>query len=236
MNKTAIFTDGASKGNPGPGGWGAVVLHDGKVLEIGEREESTTNNRMELTGVIEGLLAVKDMGASESIVYTDSQYVINGITKWVFGWQQNGWVTKAKAEVLNRDLWQRLVDVTETITVDWQSVQGHVGVPGNERADVIASDYGLDKGVELFSGTLSEYDVDLSDLGEKKELSAAKKKAKERSKAKAFSYISMVAGVVQIHQTWGETEARVKGKKGVKYKKSLSKSDEEEIVSEWKSL
>lgn len=228
--KATLFTDGASKGNPGPGGWGAIVAFDERVVELGEREEETTNNRMELTAAIEGLVAARDMGATEATVYTDSQYVINGITKWVFGWQQNGWVTKTKDEVLNRDLWQRLVDVTSVLNVTWESVQGHVGVPGNERADVIASDYGLDKGVELFAGSRAEYTVDLTDLGEKKEKSASK----SRSKAKAFSYISMVDGDIQVHQGWSETEARVKGKSGVKYKKALSKEDEEAIIKEWR--
>ena len=108
-----IFCDGASKGNPGPGGYGAViVLPEGKVVELGGADKHTTNNRMELSGALKALEKVKDK-KEDIIIYTDSKYVINGMTGWIFGWQKNNWQTKEKKEVLNKDLWEKLVDLIE---------------------------------------------------------------------------------------------------------------------------
>ena len=103
MNLT-IFTDGSSRGNPGPGGWAAVVIHGDKLQELGGGEANTTNNRMEITAAVRGLEKTKK--GDEVTIYTDSSYLINGITKWIKGWKRNGWITKTKDEVLNRDLWE----------------------------------------------------------------------------------------------------------------------------------
>jgi ribonuclease HI len=136
-----IYTDGACKGNPGPGGWGAVLEHDGKEREIYGGERSTTNNRMELTAVIEALAALKR--PSRVILHTDSQYVQKGITEWINGWKARGWRTASKEPVKNIDLWKKLDEVVKSHEIDWVWVKGHSGHDGNERADALAN-----KGVE----------------------------------------------------------------------------------------
>ena len=141
MKKVEIFTDGACKGNPGPGGWGALLRmgHHEKELSGGEAE--TTNNRMELTAVIRALEALKEPCLVH--LHTDSRYVIDGITGWTYGWQKNGWKTAAKKPVLNADLWQDLLAATKRHRIEWIWVKGHDGHPENERADKLASDAAL---------------------------------------------------------------------------------------------
>ncbi len=146
MAEVQIFTDGACKGNPGPGGWGAILRATRKdggetEKEMSGSEPATTNNRMELTAVIRALSALKRPCHVE--LYTDSKYVIDGITKWVFGWQKKGWKTAAKKPVLNEDLWRELLDAVRPHQVDWHWVKGHDGHPENERADQLASDAAL---------------------------------------------------------------------------------------------
>lgn len=136
-----IATDGACKGNPGRGGWGAVLEYGGKEREMFGGEASTTNNRMELTAVIEALAALKR--PCRVIVHTDSQYVQKGITEWINGWKARGWKTAAKEPVKNVDLWKKLDEVVRTHEIDWIWVKGHAGDEGNERADALAN-----KGVE----------------------------------------------------------------------------------------
>lgn len=132
-----ISTDGACLGNPGPGGWGAVLRYKGNEKELSGAEPDTTNNRMELTAAIEGLAALTR--PSQVILYTDSVYVRDGITKWVAGWQRNGWKTSAKKPVKNAELWQRLVDEAARHSVDWRWVKGHNGDHYNEIADTLAT-------------------------------------------------------------------------------------------------
>ena len=146
LPQVEIFTDGACKGNPGPGGWGAILRAMKKDGEATEKEMSgsegaTTNNRMELTAAIRALQALKR--PCKVALYTDSKYVIDGITKWVFGWQKKGWKTAAKKPVLNEDLWRELLDAARPHTIDWHWVKGHDGHPENERADQLASDAAL---------------------------------------------------------------------------------------------
>ena len=132
-----IYTDGACKGNPGRGGWGAVLECDGHEREMCGGEAATTNNRMELTAVIEALSVLK--GPSRVIVHTDSQYVQKGITEWLRGWKARGWRTAAKEPVKNVDLWKKLDEATRGHDIDWVWVKGHSGHDGNERADALAN-------------------------------------------------------------------------------------------------
>jgi len=132
-----IYTDGACKGNPGPGGWGAVLEYDGEEREIYGGERATTNNRMELTAVIEALNALKR--PCRILLHTDSQYVQKGITEWIGGWKARGWRTAAKEPVKNVDLWKRLDELVAAHHIRWVWVKGHSGHDGNERADKLAN-------------------------------------------------------------------------------------------------
>jgi ribonuclease HI len=132
-----IYTDGACKGNPGPGGWGALLMFGEHERELWGGQPLTTNNRMELTAVIEGLSALKQRCAVT--LYTDSQYVRQGITEWIHGWRKRGWMTADKKPVKNQDLWQQLDALNGGHKVDWRWVKGHAGDPGNERADALAN-------------------------------------------------------------------------------------------------
>ena len=138
MKKVEIFTDGACKGNPGPGGWGAILRMGHHEKEMSGGEAATTNNRMELTAAIRALEALTQ--PCEVHLHTDSRYVIDGITGWIFGWQRNGWKNAAKKPVLNVDLWQQLQAATRAHKIEWIWVKGHDGHPENERADRLASD------------------------------------------------------------------------------------------------
>ena len=148
-SQIVIYTDGACKGNPGPGGWGALLTSGTTEKELFGGELGTTNNRMEMTAVIEALAALKK--PSVVILYLDSQYVLKGITEWIHGWKARGWRTAAKAPVKNVDLWQKLdaLLVSKGHNIDWRWVKGHNGDPGNERADALAN-----KGVERALGRL----------------------------------------------------------------------------------
>ncbi len=132
-----LFTDGACKGNPGPGGWGAVLCFNGHQRELFGGEPDTTNNRMELIAVIQGLRALKRR--CEVDITTDSQYVKNGITQWIHNWKRNGWKTAAKKPVKNADLWLQLDQAVAAHQVRWHWVKGHSGHAGNERADQLAN-------------------------------------------------------------------------------------------------
>lgn len=141
--KLEIYTDGSSLGNPGPGGYGAVFVSGGKVVhELGGFEKETTNNKMELQAVIETLKYVsarKDL--AEVVIHADSAYVLNGITAWIFNWEKNGWKTANKKPVLNKEIWQELIELVRNFKgkIVWQKVKGHSGHIYNERADEIAT-------------------------------------------------------------------------------------------------
>lgn len=135
--RVQIFTDGACSGNPGPGGWGALLRLNGKEKELCGGEKETTNNRMELTAAIEALNALKRACAVD--LYTDSQYVKGGVTGWIYNWKRNGWKTSAKKPVKNEDLWRLLDSALERHNVSWHWVKGHAGHEGNERADQLAN-------------------------------------------------------------------------------------------------
>jgi ribonuclease HI len=138
LDKVEIFTDGACKGNPGPGGWGVVLRMGSTEKELSGGEALTTNNRMEMTAAIEGLNALTR--PCQVTLSTDSRYVMDGLTKWIKGWQKNGWKTADKKPVKNAELWQALLAAAKPHRIEWQWVKGHAGHPENERADRLASD------------------------------------------------------------------------------------------------
>jgi len=137
MKRVELFTDGACKGNPGPGGWGVLLRYAGTEKSLYGGEAVTTNNRMELMAAIEGLRALKE--PCHVIITTDSQYVRKGITEWIEGWKKNGWRTAAKAPVKNADLWQQLDQEQARHQLDWNWVKGHSGHRENELADQLAN-------------------------------------------------------------------------------------------------
>jgi ribonuclease HI len=245
MSEIVVFCDGAAKGNPGPGGWGAVIVTpDERVTELGGGAPHTTNNRMELTGAIAALAHVAGNPAPVAI-YTDSSYVIKGITQWVWNWQRRGWRTAEGHEVLNRDLWEQLsalVNARGRDRIAWHWVRGHVGTPGNERVDQIAVAFSNQRTAQLFAGPLSNYGPRILELPEDTSLparsqvkSAGKPAGGSRPpvKGRAFSYLSVVDGVLERHATWAECERRVKGRSGARFKKAHDAADEASILRGW---
>ena len=218
-----IFCDGACSGNPGPGGWACIVSLDGKVTELGGGEENTTNNRMEMRAAIKALEKVA-IASKPVTVYTDSSYLVKGITGWVFGWQKNDWKTGEGKDVSNRDLWQELLDVLKIIgskNVRWTHIPAHSGIAANERVDEIAVSFSKKTPITLYSGDLENYTVSFEipsiEVGEK---------------IKPF-YLSFVDGVLERHATWPECEKRVKGKNNAKFKKISSSLEEKQTLSKW---
>lgn len=233
-NSLVVFTDGSSLGNPGPGGWGALLAYPrlDEVIELGGSKPNTTNNEMELTAIVSAISYSMD-STSPIIIFTDSQYAINGATKWMYGWAKNGWKTAAGDEIKNKFTWQTLhslIGEKGKDLITWQHVRGHVGIPGNERVDDIARELAEGIDVPLYRGTLSDYSVkDLFDIDISETAIEEQKKVK---KGKAYSYLSLIDGELQKHSTWPECEARVKGRKA-KFKKAISESHEQEILNEW---
>ena len=155
-----IFTDGSSKGNPGPGGWGAIIEHGDEVREMGGRAEHTTNNKMELTACIQALESLP-VGV-EVTLYSDATYVVKGITEWIHGWMKNNWRTSQKKPVENQDLWMNLYEASVDKKIHWKLVEGHSGIHANERCDEIATTFADGEQVELYKGSKHEYPIPLS--------------------------------------------------------------------------
>lgn len=234
FKSTIIFTDGACTGNPGPGGWAAIVTSpEGQVRELGGGNSLTTNNRMEMMGALQGLRSLSAPHAHPVVLYTDSTYVIRGITQWIWGWRSRGWKNAEGKEVSNRDLWEELsrelLRLKPTV-VEWKYVRGHTGIPGNERCDEIAVGFSSGKRVKLYQGPLLQYEIAIHDLPEDQPLPEMKPREK---KAPAHSYLSYFGGVVMRHSSWPECERRVKGQSGAKFKKAMSEQEEGEILKSW---
>lgn len=245
-NKVLIFSDGACSGNPGPGGWGAIVLQpDGTVHELGGGNPKTTNNRMEMAAAFKALSLLKLEDKHDITVYTDSVYLINGITKWIKGWKYRGWKSSTGGDVANRDLWEELSDVVarlEPSRIAWKWVRGHDGNPGNERCDQIAVSYSKSKPEPLYKGPIDSYFVDLAELPEEQPLperkdsgtsgGATKNGFKSSSAGGPAFYVSLLNGVVERHSTWPDCQKRVHGKPA-KFKKVKSKTEEDETLRGW---
>ncbi|MDQ3089741.1 MAG: ribonuclease HI [bacterium] len=157
-----IYTDGSSRGNPGPGGWGAIIATKDRIIEMGGGEKHTTNNRMELSAAICALEGVKKNNLGNEItLLSDSTYVVKGITEWIFNWQKKNWKTAGKKPVENKDLWERLFEATKNLNISWKTVPGHAGVEANERCDEIATSYAGGEKVLLYKDSLKNYSVNL---------------------------------------------------------------------------
>lgn len=162
-----VYTDGSARGNPGPGGYGAIVIGSENVVELGGREDHTTNNRMEMRATIEALrfvqktnlLVRQDLTKKDEQVHikTDSQYVLKGMTEWIDGWQKRNWIGSNKKPVLNRDLWEDMLEASNGLTVTYEYVRGHIGIAGNERADEIATTFADNLPIDLYDGKAEEY-------------------------------------------------------------------------------
>jgi ribonuclease HI len=239
MRKKAIvvFTDGAAKGNPGPGGWGAIIATpDGQVTELGGGAAHTTNNQMELTAPIEALRHLQHTPGKLAI-YTDSTYVIKGIREWIWAWRRRGWKTAEGTDVLNREFWERLASLVAARgkdAIEWHYVRGHTGIPGNERVDEIADAFALMRQPALYDGPSAGYAIRILDVPD--DTSVPQRTAGTSSgkgKAAAYSYLSVVDGTLQRHATWSECERRVKGRSGAKFKKAMSAAEEAAILRAW---
>ncbi len=234
--RIVVFTDGAAKGNPGPAGWGAViVLPSGSVVEIGAGSRMATNNQMELAAAIEALRRLQDVDGPV-VVYADSSYVLRGISEWIHSWRRRGWKTTSGSDVANREQWQELSALTTargTDTVEWRHVPGHAGVPGNERADAIASGFAERGSVDLYEGPRAAYPIDVETVVAAAAPATSGSRASRARGKRAYSYLSVVDGVARRHQTWGECEARVKGRSGARYKKAMTRQEEPIILKTW---
>ncbi len=239
MHETiTVFTDGASRGNPGPGGWGAIVIDaSDKVTELGGREEKTTNNRMELAAAKESLVFIESRKIEGNIeIHTDSAYLLQGVTGWMYGWEKNGWKTKTGEDVLNQDLWKEIgalvFRLKQKREINWKKVEGHAGLFGNERADEIATAAADQKQQLLFVGKLSEYEKLIGGSVFDTTSAVVAKKSKSTNSKPAYSYVSMIKGLIEVHKTWAECEARVKGKPA-QFKKVFSQEEESALIHEW---
>ena len=248
MKTLTMYTDGASRGNPGPGGWGAVILVDlpaqagGYAMEISGSSKKATNNQMELQAVLEVL---SDSGARSHegpvIIYSDSAYVVNGLNSWVYGWEKKKWITTQKTPVENKSMWQKALILLKEYggRLSVEKIKGHGGELYNERCDELAVAAALGKKQKHFKGSQKDYDKFLIEIGTSKKVESGKLKVKGKTKKStgpAYSYVSLVNGKVHADKTWAECEKRVKGKKGAKYKKVFSKAEETSLIQEYKLL
>ena len=237
-----IYTDGSSLGNPGAGGWGSVILlPDEKVIELGGYEKESTNNRMEMTAALEALKIIQKRKpeAKTILIHTDSAYLLNGITMWIYAWVKNNWQTKTKDDVLNKDIWEALYKVESNLKNKYEiegiKVKGHDGVFLNERCDEIATGFSAQTHPIVFTGNVKDYEKLFGKIthAEKKDSTKKVSTKKSSSKKDAYSYVSEVGGKIHVDSTWVECEKRVKGKSGAKYKKVFSKVEESELIALW---
>lgn len=244
-NTISVYCDGACSGNPGPGGWAAVLIFpEGTVREMGGGERPTTNNRMEMSAAIAALIAVKDRPEPVKI-YTDSALLVNGINSWIHGWKRKGWVTAGGAPVVNRDLWESLDALVQFRKgrLSWVHVKGHAGQEINERCDAIAVAFSKNARPALYDGPAVGCGYSLLPPGpEHLHKPAAKSggssgghahSSSRRSSGAGAFYISLVHGRLERHATWPQCQARVNGASGARFKKVSSAEEEAEVLKLW---
>jgi ribonuclease HI len=228
-----LYTDGASRGNPGPGGWAAIIVSGDTVTELAGAKKPATNNQMELEAVIRGLDFVKEKEGNVPVaLHADSRYVLNGLERWLDTWVRNGWMTMAKKPVENKTQWQKLLVLRDHFGKNLKlvKVEGHSGHRYNDRCDELAVAAALAKKPKLFNGSVNAYATFLIENPPK---SVVKKKSPISSnKGAAYSYVSLVDGKVHADKDWSTCEQRVKGK-NAKYKKVFSKAEETELIQDY---
>lgn len=224
-----IFSDGAASGNPGPSGWAFLAcLRDlGQVIELGSHVPRATNNQMEMRAAVEALrLCNKSKLKSEVQIYTDSKYLIEGITKWIHGWKRRDWVKADGQPVANKELWIELEEQLNSLSVKvhWNYVPGHAGVPGNERVDEIAVAFSKNQDPDLYDGSISDYPC-MRYFEVEGEV-----KVDRYDKPK---YLALIKGNFHLFDTWPECQQAVKGQSGVKFKKVQTKQEEQTLREKW---
>ena len=239
QSEIIIYCDGACSGNPGPGGWGAIIGVSQKyITELGGHLGQTTNNQMELRGSIESLRLIEN-APGDVLMLTDSVYVIKGITQWAYGWAKRGWTTAEGKPVSNREYWEELVSVVakrkkkfaDKGKISWNFVRGHIGIKGNERCDEIAVAFSHREEPELYVGSSEHYFFDFFKIPTLEIL--PDRTGKKTEKKMALSYLSLVGTIPMKHATWSDCERRVKGQSGAKFKKAMSADDESQILQAW---
>lgn len=231
-----IYTDGACSGNPGPGGWAFILASPNWVWELSGYELETTNNRMEILAVIRALEFFSEKKENSKInIYSDSTYVINGVTQWIWAWKKNQWMTAQKLEVKNKDLWIRLDQLLSGIKnkINWIYVKAHVGIPGNERVDLLAVEAIKQKSSSpLVTLARQDYPLELLNPFESEIQKPTIKKNSSSSK-KALGYVTYLGGQVSLFLEWKECSSFVQGRSYVKYKKFYSQEELKEILNSW---
>jgi ribonuclease HI len=227
-NEALIFTDGSSRGNPGPGGWGFILSAGGRVREGAGREAKTTNNRMEIRAAVEALSLLPAGGGAT--VVTDSSYLANGASKWLAGWRRKGWKTAVGEDVKNADLWQKMAELLDGRRVSWRLVLGHAGVAANHHCDELATQAADGGSPALYDGPAAGYRVSLEAPAPGTQTRSGGADGK-----RAYSYLSMVDGEIRRHFNWPDCNARVRGVAGARFRKTFSPEDEASLVSAWES-
>ena len=245
-----LYTDGACSGNPGPGGWAFVACaresaKAGEVIEEAGAISQTTNNRMEMESSLRGLVAIREnwgdkLKDSRVRLFTDSQLLIQGATKWIHGWKKKNWTKSDGEPVMNRDLWEKLDAEIKSYPakIEWLYVAGHAGIEGNERVDELAVAHSKNLSPSLYRGPLGTYSCQkafvrepvMSEVGVNRSSDSILPKGKRGPTV----YLSYVGGKLERHSTWPECENRVKGVPGAKFKKVTSVEEERQVLAAWR--
>lgn len=233
-SEVVLYTDGGCIGNPGPGGWAAILVRSGRYEELGGGEPATTNNRMEMTAALRGL--ERSRPGERVRVVTDSRYLVDGMTRWIRGWKARGWRKADKEPVLNQDLWQALEAAAADRQVKWEHVAGHSGHPENERCDRIANGFARGEKPELRSGDGSWIYAPVAVAPVPTASLPAAPADGSNDRLPQPVYLSCVEGAVEEHATWTACETRIKGVKGARCKKVHSKSEYFAAMLAWRHL